>query len=114
MLKAKSIVPMSYGDLEGYTTVNFWDELLGSYITQAQMNSILAGHMKLTASPLVKALEAVEQLRTGGCSQSDASTVDQLAALNPFSAGKSAMVEMFPALLDQFEKGIGRRTSASA
>lgn len=107
VLRAKKILPMSYGDLEGYTTVNFWDELLSSYITQAQMNSILAGHMKLTASPLVKALETVEQLRTAGCSQSDASTVDQLAALNPFAAGKSAMVEMVPALLDQFESGIG-------
>jgi raffinose/stachyose/melibiose transport system substrate-binding protein len=106
-LKAKGIVPMTYGDLEGYTTVNFWDENLASYISQAQMNAILAGHLKLTDPPVVSALNAVAQLRTSGCAQSNASTVDQLAALNGFDGSKTAMVEMVPAVLGQLESGIG-------
>ena len=57
-LKAKGILPMSYGDPEGYTTVNFLDENLASYITQPQMNSILKGHQQLTDPPVVSALNS--------------------------------------------------------
>jgi ABC-type glycerol-3-phosphate transport system substrate-binding protein len=106
-LKAKNIVPMTYGDLEGYTTVNYWDENLASYINQSQMLAVLDGHMKLTDPPFVSALNAVEQFRTNGCAQSNASTEDQNAAFGSFSAGKTGMVEMAPSLLAQFESGIG-------
>lgn len=106
-LKAKKIVPMTYGDLEGYTTVNFWDENLASYISQPQMLSVLAGHMPLTNAAIVDALKPIEQFRTNGCAQSNASTEDQNAAFAGFSAGKTAMVEMAPSLLAQFEAGIG-------
>jgi ABC-type glycerol-3-phosphate transport system substrate-binding protein len=106
-LKSKGILPMSYGDAEGYTTVNFLDENLASYITQPQMNAILGGHLKLTDPAVVTALDRVSQLRTAGCAQSNASTVDQLNATPQFAAGKSAMVEMYPGLIPAFEKGIG-------
>jgi ABC-type glycerol-3-phosphate transport system substrate-binding protein len=106
-LKAKGILPMSYGDQEGYTTVNFLDENLASFITQAQMNAILAGHLKLTDPAVVSALQSVEQLRTGGCAQPDASTVPQATAVSAFAGGKSAMVEMETAELPAFEAGIG-------
>jgi ABC-type glycerol-3-phosphate transport system substrate-binding protein len=106
-LKAKNIVPMTYGDLEGYTTVNFWDENLASYINQSQTAAILDGHLKLTDPAVVTALQGVEQLRTSGCAQSNASTTDQNAAFAGFSSGKTGMVEMAPSLLAQFEQGIG-------
>jgi ABC-type glycerol-3-phosphate transport system substrate-binding protein len=106
-LKAKHIVPMTYGDLEGYTTVNYWDENLASYINQSQMLAVLGGHLKLSTPPFVSALTAVEQLHTSGCAQSNASTEDQNAAFGAFSAGKTGMVEMAPSLLAQFEHGIG-------
>ena len=106
-LKSKGILPMSYGDAEGYTTVNFLDENLSSYLTQPQMNAILSGHLKLTDPAVVSALDRVSQLRTAGCAQSNASTVDQLNATPQFAAGKSAMVEMYPGLIPAFEKGIG-------
>jgi raffinose/stachyose/melibiose transport system substrate-binding protein len=106
-LKAKNIVPMTYGDLEGYTTVNYWDENLASYINQAQMLSVLSGKLPLTNSAITAALTPIEQLKTSGCAQSNASTEDQNAAFNGFSAGKTAMVEMAPSLLSQFEKGVG-------
>jgi ABC-type glycerol-3-phosphate transport system substrate-binding protein len=106
-LKSKGILPMSYGDAEGYTTVNFLDENLASYITQPQMNAILSGHLKLTDPAVVTALDRVSQLRTAGCAQGNASTVDQLNATPQFAAGKSAMVEMYPGLIPAFEKGIG-------
>lgn len=106
-LKAKHIVPMTYGDQEGYTTVNYWDENLASYINQTQMLAVLDGHLKLTSPPFIRALNAVEQFRTNGCAQSNASTEDQNAAFGAFSAGKTGMVEMAPSLLAQFEHGIG-------
>jgi raffinose/stachyose/melibiose transport system substrate-binding protein len=106
-LKAKNIVPMTYGDLEGYTTVNYWDENLASYINQSQMLAVLDGHLKLTEPPFVSALNAVEQFRTNGCSQSNASTEDQNAAFAGFSSGKTGMAEMAPSLLSTFEHGIG-------
>lgn len=106
-LKAKDIVPMTYGDLEGYTTVNYWDENLASYINQSQMLSVLSGKLPLTNSAITSALAPIEQLKTSGCAQSNASTEDQNAAFNGFSAGKTAMVEMAPSLLTQFEKGVG-------
>jgi ABC-type glycerol-3-phosphate transport system substrate-binding protein len=106
-LKAKGIVPMSYGDQEGYTSVNFLDENLASYITQPQMNSILKGQLQLTDPPVVSALNSISQLRTSGCAQTNASTTEQLNATPQFAAGKSAMVEMYPGLVPAFEKGIG-------
>jgi ABC-type glycerol-3-phosphate transport system substrate-binding protein len=106
-LKAKNIVPMTYGDLEGYTTVNYWDENLASYINQPQMLSVLSGKLPLTSSTITAALTPIEQLKTSGCAQSNASTEDQNAAFSGFSAGKTAMVEMAPSLLAQFEKGVG-------
>jgi raffinose/stachyose/melibiose transport system substrate-binding protein len=106
-LKAKNIVPMTYGDLEGYTTVNYWDENLASYINQSQMLAVLDGHLKLTDPPFVSALNAVRQFRTNGCAQSNASTEDQNAAFAGFSSGKTGMAEMAPSLLSQFEQGIG-------
>ena len=106
-LKAKGIMPMSYGDQEGYTSVNFLDENLASYITQPQMNSILNGHLQLTDPAVVSALNSISQLRTSGCAQSNASTVEQLNATPQFAAGKSAMVEMYPGLIPVFEKGLG-------
>lgn len=106
-LKAKDIVPMTYGDLEGYTTVNYWDENLASYINQSQMLAVLGGHLQLTGPPFVNALTSVEQFRTNSCAQSNASTTDQNAAFGGFSSGKTGMVEMAPSLLAQFEHGIG-------
>jgi raffinose/stachyose/melibiose transport system substrate-binding protein len=104
-LKAKGILPMSYGDQEGYTTTNFLDENLASYINESQMNAILTGHLKLTAPPIVDSLEAIKQLRS--CSQSNASTVQQATAVSAFAGGKSAMVEMETAELPAFESGMG-------
>jgi raffinose/stachyose/melibiose transport system substrate-binding protein len=109
-LKSKGIVPMSYGDQEGYTTVNFLDENLASYINESQMSQILSGHMKLTAPPVVAALQALKQLHA--CAQSNASTVQQATAVSAFAGGKSAMVEMETAELPAIESGIGANNVA--
>jgi len=106
-LKAKNIVPMAYGDQEGYTTVNFLAENLASYLEPADMQGILSGSNKLTDPKVVAALDAVNQLRTSGCSQQDASTQKQLDAINLFSSGKAAMVEMYAGVVPDLAKGIG-------
>jgi ABC-type glycerol-3-phosphate transport system substrate-binding protein len=108
-LKSKGIVPLTYGDRDGYTTVNWLDENIASYLTSADGQAMLAGKLKLTDPRIVQALSQITQLRTNGCVQSDATTHEQIDATNSFAAGKTAMVEMYPSLFTSFEKTLGSR-----
>lgn len=108
-LKAKGVVPMSYGDRDGYTTVNWLDEDLGSYLSSSDGQAMLAGKLKLTDPRIVQALQQITQLRTNGCVQSDATTHEQIDATNAFAAGKTAMVEMYPSLFTNFQKTLGSK-----
>jgi raffinose/stachyose/melibiose transport system substrate-binding protein len=108
-LKGKGIVPMSYGDRDGYTTVNWLDEDIGSYLTSADGQAMLAGKLKLTDPRIVQALQQIAQLRTKGCVQADATTHEQIDATNAFAAGKTAMVEMYPSLFTNFQKTLGSK-----
>jgi raffinose/stachyose/melibiose transport system substrate-binding protein len=108
-LKAKGIVPMSYGDRDGYTTVNWLDEDIGSYLSSADGQAMLAGKLKLTDPRIVQALQQIAQLRSNGCVQSDATTHEQIDATNGFAAGKTAMVEMYPSLFTNFQKTLGSK-----
>jgi raffinose/stachyose/melibiose transport system substrate-binding protein len=112
-LKAKGIVPMSYGDRDGYTTVNWLDEDIGSYLSSADGQAMLAGKLKLTDPRIVQALQQIAQLRTNGCVQSDATTHEQIDATNGFAAGKTAMVEMYPSLFTNFQKTLGSKLGVS-
>jgi ABC-type glycerol-3-phosphate transport system substrate-binding protein len=108
-LKSKGIVPMSYGDRDGYTTVNWLDENIASYLTAADSQTMLAGKLKLTDPRIAQALTQIAQLRTNGCVQSDATTHEQIDATNGLAAGKTAMVEMYPSLFTNFQKTLGPR-----
>ena len=108
-LKAKGIVPLTYGDRDGYTTVNWLDEDLGSYLTSADGAAMSADKLKLTDPRVVKALTQIVSLHHKGCVQSDASTHEQIDATNSFAAGKSAMVEMYPSLVTTFQKALGSK-----
>jgi raffinose/stachyose/melibiose transport system substrate-binding protein len=112
-LKGKSIVPMTYGDRDGYTSVNWLDENLGSYLTSADGDAMLAGKLKLTDPRIVQALQQIASLRTNGCVQSDATTHEQIDATNGFAAGKTAMVEMYPSLFTTFKKTLGSKLGVS-
>lgn len=112
-LKAKHIVPLTYGDRDGYTTVNFLDEDLGSYLTTADGNAMLHGKLKLTDPRIIAALQQIVQLRRMGCVQADATTHEQLDALNGFAGGQTAMAEYAPGDLPQFEKALGSKLGVS-
>jgi ABC-type glycerol-3-phosphate transport system substrate-binding protein len=112
-LKAKGIVPFSYGDRDGYTTVNWLDEDIGSYLSSADGQAMLANKLKLTDPRIVQALTQITQLRTHGCVQSDATTHEQIDATNAFAAAKTAMVEMYPSLFTNFQKTLGSKVGVS-
>jgi ABC-type glycerol-3-phosphate transport system substrate-binding protein len=112
-LKGKGIVPLTYGDRDGYTTVNWLDEDIGSYLTSADGQSMLAGKLKLTDPRIVQALQQIAQLRSNGCVQADATTHEQIDATNAFAAGKTAMVEMYPSLFTNFQKTLGSKLGVS-
>jgi ABC-type glycerol-3-phosphate transport system substrate-binding protein len=108
-LKAKGILPMAYGDRDGYTTVNWLDENLASYLGGSDVQGIATGKVKYDDSRVVQSLTQITKLRTSGCVQDDASTHEQIDATKAFSSGKAAMVEMYPALLSDFKKGLGSK-----
>jgi raffinose/stachyose/melibiose transport system substrate-binding protein len=112
-LKSKGIVPLTYGDRDGYTTVNWLDENIASYVSSADGQAMLGGKLKLTDPKIVQALQQITQLRTNGCVQSDATTHEQIDATNSFAAGKTAMVEMYPSLFTNFQKTLGARLGVS-
>jgi raffinose/stachyose/melibiose transport system substrate-binding protein len=112
-LKARGIVPLTYGDRDGYTTVNWLDEDLGSYLSAADNAAMVADKLKLTDPKIVAALSQIVQLHKRGCVQSDASTHEQIDATNAFAAGKTAMVEMYPSLLTTFQKTLGSKLGVS-
>jgi raffinose/stachyose/melibiose transport system substrate-binding protein len=106
-LKAKGILPMAYGDRDGYTTVNWLDEDLASYLGGSDVQGIAAGKVHYDDPRVVEALTQIVKLGSSGCVQDDASTHEQIDATKAFSSGKAAMVEMYPALLSDFKKGLG-------
>jgi raffinose/stachyose/melibiose transport system substrate-binding protein len=106
-LKAKGITPMAYGDRDGYTTVNWLDEDLASYLGGSDVQGIATGTVKYDDPRVVRSLTQIAKLRTEGCVQDDASTHEQIDATKAFSTGQAAMVEMYPALLSDFKKGLG-------
>lgn len=106
-LKAKDILPLAYGDRDGYTTVNWLDENLGSYLDASDVQGIATGKVKYTDPRVVEALTEIVKLRTAGCVQDDAATHEQIDATKAFSSGKAAMVEMYPALIGDFKKALG-------
>jgi ABC-type glycerol-3-phosphate transport system substrate-binding protein len=108
-LKAKGILPMAYGDRDGYTTVNWLDEDLASYLGGADVQGIATGKVRYDDPRVVQSLGKIAKLRTAGCVQDDAATHEQIDATKAFSTGKAAMVEMYPALLSDFKKGLGSK-----
>jgi raffinose/stachyose/melibiose transport system substrate-binding protein len=106
-LKSKGIVPLSYGDQEGYTTVNWLAENLASYLNPAGKTALAASKLKLTDPRVVKSLNQVIQLRTNECVQPDFATTRQVDGPNGFEAGKTAMVELYTSGLPPMRKALG-------
>jgi ABC-type glycerol-3-phosphate transport system substrate-binding protein len=106
-LKAKGILPMAYGDRDGYTTDNMVLENYPSYLSGADVQKILGKQLKFADPKVVQPLSWVVKLHQQGCVSPDATTHEQIDATNAFTTGKAAMVEMYSGLVSSFEKGLG-------
>lgn len=103
------ILPVSYGDLDGYDTSNVLTTNLVSTLPVGGIQALLSGKMKYTSPAVVNALTAVDSLAAGqqNCMSQAAFTTEQYNGTNAFIAGKAAMATFYSALLSQFEQSLG-------
>ena len=106
--KAKGILPLAYGDRDGYSTDNWVTQDYASYMAKGDISKVDAGKMKYADPKLVKPLEALAQFKKQGCVNPDASTHENNDANTYFTSGKAAMVLMFPFVIKDFEKALGK------
>lgn len=107
-LKATGVVPIAYGDRDGYTTANWLVVNLGSYLGPGDIERLAKGQIKFTDPRIVAALTAIVKLHQLGIVSPDATTHEQNDAIGAFIAGKAAMCEIFPTFIPQFEKSLGK------
>lgn len=106
--KAMGIIPLAYGDRDGYSTDNWVTHDYASYMAKGDISKVDAGKMKYADPKLVKPLEALTQFKKQGCVNADASTHENNDANTYFTSGKAAMVQMFPFVIKDFEKALGK------
>ena len=106
--KAKGILPLAYGDRDGYSTDNWVTYDYASYMAPGDISKVNAGKMKYADPKLVKPLEQLVQFKQKGCVNPDASTHENNDANTYFTSGKAAMVQMFPFVIKAFEKALGK------
>src|SRR5438552_3219491 len=108
IFKSKGILPLAYGDRDGYSTDNWVTYDYASYMAPNDINLVNAGKMKYADPKLVKPLEQLVKFKQQGCVNADASTHENNDANSYFTSGKAAMVQMFPFVIKQFEKALGK------
>jgi ABC-type glycerol-3-phosphate transport system substrate-binding protein len=106
--KAKGIIPLAYGDRDGYSTDNWVTYDYASYMAPGDIAKVNAGKMKYADPKLVKPLQALVQFKKQGCVNADASTHENNDANTYFTSGKAAMVQMFPFVIKAFEQALGK------
>jgi ABC-type glycerol-3-phosphate transport system substrate-binding protein len=106
--KAKGIIPLAYGDRDGYSTDNWVTYDYSSYMAPGDISKVNAAKMKYADPKLVKPLEALVQFKKQGCVNADASTHENNDANTYFTSGKAAMVQMFPFVIKAFEQALGK------
>jgi ABC-type glycerol-3-phosphate transport system substrate-binding protein len=107
--KAKGIIPLAYGDRDGYSTDNWVTYDYSSYMAPGDIAKVDAGKMKYANAKLVKPLQALVQFKKQGCVNADASTHENNDANTYFTSGKAAMVQMFPFVIKSFEQALGSK-----
>ena len=107
--QAKGILPLAYGDRDGYSTDNWVTQDYASYMAQGDISLVDSGKMKYADPKLVKPLEALAKFKQQGCVNPDASTHENNDANTYFTSGKAAMVLMFPFVIKDFEKALGAK-----
>jgi raffinose/stachyose/melibiose transport system substrate-binding protein len=107
-LKKTGVTPITFGDRDGYSTDNWVTLMYGSYFDEGDAARVNDGDLKYSDPKLVKPLEQVSQLRERGCLNKDASTRENFDANADFTSKKSAMVLMYPAVIPDFKKKLGK------
>jgi raffinose/stachyose/melibiose transport system substrate-binding protein len=108
-LKSSGVIPIAYGDRDGYSSDNWVTLMYASHFSSAaDVSGVNSGALKYTDPKLVTPLEKLVQLHTNGCVNADASTHENVDANNYFLSKKAAMVLMFPQIVTQFEKALGK------
>jgi ABC-type glycerol-3-phosphate transport system substrate-binding protein len=112
--KAAGIIPLAYGDRDGYSTDNWVTYNYVSFVrTRADITKVWKGEIKYTDPRLVKALEDLVQFKKQGCVNADASTHENNDANTYFTSGKAAMVQMFPFVAGDFHRALGAKLGIS-
>jgi ABC-type glycerol-3-phosphate transport system substrate-binding protein len=106
--KAKGIIPLAYGDRDGYSTDNWVTYDYSSYMPKNEISQINDNKVKYDSSNLVKPLEQLIKFKQQGCVNADASTHENNDANTYFTSGKAAMVLMFPFVIKSFEQALGK------
>ena len=107
IFKSKGILPLAYGDRDGYSTDNWVTYDYASYMAPGDIGLVNDGKMKYANTKLVKPLEQLVKFKQQGCVNPDASTHENNDANSYFTSGKAAMVQMFPFVIKAFEKALG-------
>jgi raffinose/stachyose/melibiose transport system substrate-binding protein len=105
-LKSKGILPIAYGDRDGYSTDNWVTYMYASYFDTGDVAKLNDGSMKYTDPKVVEPLQTLTQLHTNDCVNKDASTRENASANDYFTSGKAAMVQMYPFVITDFEKAL--------
>ena len=108
-LKKIGVIPIAYGDRDGYSTDNWVTWMYGSYMSAGDIARVNNGQLPYTSPKMVKPLQQLIALHTNGCVNPDASTHENADANNYVLSGKAAMVQMYPAVVSQFEKALGSK-----
>jgi raffinose/stachyose/melibiose transport system substrate-binding protein len=112
--KAKGIIPLAYGDRDGYSTDNWVTYDYSSYMAPGDIAKVNAKQMKYADPKLVKPLEQLAKFKQQGCVNADASTHENNDANTYFTSGKAAMVQMFPFVIKSFEQALGKKLALAA
>ena len=106
--KAKGIIPLAYGDRDGYSTDNWVTYDYSSYMPKNEISQINDNKVKYDSPNLVKPLQQLIKFKQQGCVNADASTHENNDANTYFTSGKAAMVLMFPFVIKSFEQALGK------
>lgn len=111
--KAKGILPLAYGDRDGYSTDNWLTYDYASYMAPDDISKVNAGKLKYSDPKLVKPLAELAKFKRQGCVNADASTHENNDANTYFTSGKAAMVQMFPFVIKDFQKALGKKLAVT-
>lgn len=107
-LKETGVTPITFGDRDGYSTDNWITLMYGSYFDDGDVAKVNDGELPYSDPKLVQPLQQLVDLREQGCLNKDASSRENFDANADFTSGKSAMVLMYPAVIPDFIKKLGK------